>query len=198
MFRWQSTVRKIYRKHALHSKLQNDKSIAGITFSPIQSQECSHVTNTVHCRGSFAKRGIWRHIGESRKEKMWFCVCVHTGENEIKYVQLYFCALHFSYLLKKDKNWEKEPLGADGRAFSIRWKYLRLRAGQLIFLTGLMALKHLGRNNLIISVEFRVKHTTTDTSNWTLGAFQILLKRIFSVLRGGGGFLGPNLFCNKT
>ena len=59
--------------------------------------------------------------------------CVHTGENEKKYVQLYFCALHFSYLLKKDKNWEKEPLGADGRAFSIRWKYLRLRAGQLIF-----------------------------------------------------------------
>ena len=60
-----------------------------------------------------------------------------------------------------------------------------------------MALKHLGRNNLIISVEFRVKHTTTDTSNWTLGACQILLKRIFSVL-GGGGFLGPNLFCNKS
>ena len=84
--------------------------------------------------------------------KILSCFCFHEGlysfiilpsflcvnyyyynKNEKKYVQLYFCALNFSYLLKKDKNWEKEPLGADGRAFSIRWKYLRLRAGQLIF-----------------------------------------------------------------
>ena len=43
--------------------------------------------------------------------------------------------VHLIFLIcdKKDKNWEEEPLGADGRAFSIRWKYLRLRAGQLIF-----------------------------------------------------------------